>query len=312
MLQYSKGTNLDGIHFVILAYYKRVFEKGHITSSNKHSMFEIMYVVHGRCKVVLSEEPDLIKQKEIPLNKNEFVFIDSGVPHKLVVEEESKIYHVEFRAEKNTGSPIKTSDFMKDTHCLYDFFSGKFESVASFDYNRVLEVIKAIHTNESKKLLTNKSVYWLQTQVLIMDLLINIFGCAEDDRRNKNSGIGYIKTVNEFIQKNYMDAELSIETIAKTLNLNRTYVQKLFKTHTGNTIGKYINEVRVEKAELLLKTTKKSIVDICFDVGYNNRQNFYLSFKRVNGCNPSEYRQKFQRADLYVFDQSYWSEILSE
>ncbi|WP_256441273.1 helix-turn-helix transcriptional regulator [Chitinophaga sp. HK235] len=65
-------------------------------------------------------------------------------------------------------------------------------------------------------------------------------------------------------------------------------LKKGFKEMFGNTVFGYMNQVRMEKAKLLLLEGKNSIADISFTVGYKNPQHFTAAFKKHFGYLPSE------------------------
>ena len=111
------------------------------------------------------------------------------------------------------------------------------------------------------------------------------------------TGIYYIKQVKQFITA-HSDNQLSIQQISNVIGIHRSYLQMLFKKHTGHSIVEYINHVRIGKSMLLLNTTNQPIIDIALSVGFNNRQHFTRTFTKYVGCSPSDYRQMHVSSDL--------------
>jgi AraC-like DNA-binding protein len=64
-----------------------------------------------------------------------------------------------------------------------------------------------------------------------------------------------------------------------------------FKKRTRKTYIDFINEIRIGHACKLLLTTEQSILDICFDSGYNSVANFNRQFLKIKGMTPSTYRK---------------------
>ena len=58
---------------------------------------------------------------------------------------------------------------------------------------------------------------------------------------------------------------------------------------------KYINQKKMEQAQLYFLITDKRIKDIAFSVGYNNVSYFNRIFKKYTGVSPLAYRRKYQK-----------------
>ena len=112
---------------------------------------------------------------------------------------------------------------------------------------------------------------------------------------NKNVISGYyneiLHDVFEYIEANYK-SDVTIEEISRVANFSKHYINKFFKKATNKTFARYINDVRIEKAQTLLKGSKQSISDIAYEVGFNSIKTFNRVFKQKVGCTPSEYRLK--------------------
>jgi AraC-like DNA-binding protein len=68
---------------------------------------------------------------------------------------------------------------------------------------------------------------------------------------------------------------------------------KYFKRSTKKTYIDFLNEVRIGYACNLLQETKKPVLDICFESGYNTMANFHKQFLKIKKCTPLQYRKYF-------------------
>jgi two-component system response regulator YesN len=75
--------------------------------------------------------------------------------------------------------------------------------------------------------------------------------------------------------------------------LNPSYLSRLFKKETGQSLSDYIGQVRMEEARRLLSQTNMKIVQVAEESGYRNVSHFAKMFKRMTGVTPQEYRNKF-------------------
>ena len=69
------------------------------------------------------------------------------------------------------------------------------------------------------------------------------------------------------------------------------YFSKLFKAETGTTFVEYLTNLRMERAQELLKDEGLSIKEICASVGYADPNYFSRTFKKNVGVTPTVYRE---------------------
>ncbi|MGI8997649.1 MAG: helix-turn-helix domain-containing protein [Pyrinomonadaceae bacterium] len=92
--------------------------------------------------------------------------------------------------------------------------------------------------------------------------------------------------------------ELSLEELARTVNLTPEHLCRLFKAGTGESPLKYRKRLRIQKARELLETTFLSVKEIMFAVGVNDASHFVRDFEAAYGLSPTQYRAHFQ--SLYL------------
>jgi AraC-like DNA-binding protein len=100
-----------------------------------------------------------------------------------------------------------------------------------------------------------------------------------------------VASIDQIIQQNYFDRELSLFKMAELLDMSPAYLGRIFKKLTLKSVPDYLNEYRIERAKELLVSTHVSIEEISQKTGYNNNTYFYKVFKKYTGITPAEYRQ---------------------
>jgi AraC-like DNA-binding protein len=83
-----------------------------------------------------------------------------------------------------------------------------------------------------------------------------------------------------------------LEEIAKEIKLVPVYFSAFFRKATGYSVFEYINEYRIYKACELLKETKKPVLEIAYETGYNSISLFNRLFRRITGISPRKYRNQ--------------------
>lgn len=98
--------------------------------------------------------------------------------------------------------------------------------------------------------------------------------------------------IKQYIKENYRNELLSLSEISDYLDLNVSYASTVFKKEVGITINRYIIDYRLKEAKKLLLRHDILIKDIAKAVGFQNSNYFAKVFKKVEGIQPKEYREK--------------------
>jgi transcriptional regulator GlxA family with amidase domain len=89
---------------------------------------------------------------------------------------------------------------------------------------------------------------------------------------------------------------LGVEDLARAAGLSRAHFSREFRRAFGESPHAYLLTRRLERAAALLRTTDRSIADICFTVGHHSVGSFTSSFTRTYGLPPTAYRGSFPPA----------------
>jgi len=100
-----------------------------------------------------------------------------------------------------------------------------------------------------------------------------------------------VQRVVQLIDSSYMNQDLSLESIADSMQMSSTYIGRLFKKHTLKTILNYIIEVRMRKAHEMLLETEYTVNEIAEKAGFSNTSYFHKAFKKCNGVTPIDFRK---------------------
>ncbi|QMV43942.1 response regulator [Cohnella cholangitidis] len=119
---------------------------------------------------------------------------------------------------------------------------------------------------------------------LIMELL------SEKELARQENRV--IETVKAYIRNHYTE-EMELNRLAEKVFLTPSYLSKLFKTETGETLTEYFISVRIERAKELLRDQRAlKTYEVGEKVGYFDPAYFNKIFKKTVGCTPKEYRDR--------------------
>ncbi len=105
----------------------------------------------------------------------------------------------------------------------------------------------------------------------------------------------------EMVQQaqNYIEANLhekiSVEDLSSRLAVGRRNFDRRFIKATGNTPIEYAQRVRIESAKKALETSRKTINEVMYEVGYSDVKAFREVFRKITGMSPLEYRGKYNK-----------------
>ena len=142
--------------------------------------------------------------------------------------------------------------------------------------------------SEADKLTQNRDLIMNSILYEYLFLLASKFPREQLSPREKQ--ISYVEEVLKYMESNYAQS-ISIQSLADSLGLNRSYLHRLFKSATGSSLQEYLLELRIQKACTLLQETDLAVSIISLSVGYEDTLYFSRLFRKKKGVSPSLYRE---------------------
>jgi AraC-like DNA-binding protein len=101
-------------------------------------------------------------------------------------------------------------------------------------------------------------------------------------------------------EKIYRESDISLDMLAVRMNTTRHNTSQVINEHFNLSFHELINKYRIREARFILDTdTRKNlnIIDIAYEVGYNNKVTFNKAFKKDTRLTPSEYQKAYVNSD---------------
>lgn len=108
----------------------------------------------------------------------------------------------------------------------------------------------------------------------------------------RSHGDDVIREAQAYIESN-LNEKISIEQLSARFALGRRNFDRRFIKATGNTPLEYQQRVKVESAKRAFETSRKTINEVMYEVGYSDTKAFREVFKKVTGLSPLEYRERY-------------------
>ncbi|MDR6553012.1 helix-turn-helix domain-containing protein [Paenibacillus qinlingensis] len=114
------------------------------------------------------------------------------------------------------------------------------------------------------------------------------------DEKRSSKHVELIKKMNDIIDRDYANQNLSLNSIADELAMSSIYISRLYKQHTMIAITDVIQDVRMHKSKDLLLNTSLSVAEIAEKTGFTSDSYFYRLFKKYNGITPNDFRKQLK------------------
>ncbi|WP_224362041.1 AraC family transcriptional regulator [Hyalangium versicolor] len=91
----------------------------------------------------------------------------------------------------------------------------------------------------------------------------------------------------------HSDEDCSLDTLAAHAGLSSFHFLRVFRAMTGQTPRQFVIATRMRGAAIALRSTRRRITDIALDAGFGDLSHFTVSFARVFGLSPRNYRKRY-------------------
>lgn len=108
----------------------------------------------------------------------------------------------------------------------------------------------------------------------------------------------YVLDATAIMHQHYQESDLHVNDIATTIQVERTYLYKLFRHYLGISPKEYLIQYRLNQATHLLRQTDLTIAQIAGQTGFSDYSQFSKIFSKYRHTSPSEFRKHLDTAQL--------------
>lgn len=110
----------------------------------------------------------------------------------------------------------------------------------------------------------------------------------------KQHGDEMVKKAQAYIESN-LHERITMEHLSSKFAVGRRNFDRRFIKATGNTPVEYSQRVKIESAKKAFETSRKTVNEVMYEVGYSDIKAFREVFRRITGMSPQEYRNKYNK-----------------
>jgi len=248
---------------------------------HQHEEIQVSLIAEGQGTLIVGDTINRYR-------KGDIIVLGENLPHVFKTE-----------IINNTKSRMLTLFFTKDAFGDEFFDLGEMEELKRF-FKKVDNGFKIENVSDSLKSMfcnleeTNKLGRFISLLKILKylskanstPLSSYIYEKKYNDIEGKR-----MRAVMDYTMNNYNKA-ISLDDIAEVAAMTRNAFCKYFKRRTNKTYFRFLNELRVENACKLLRSSQElSVAEIADKSGFNNISNFNRQFKTVKRVIPSEYKR---------------------
>ena len=237
-----------------------------------------------------------------------------GVINYRRAQDDSDIqYYYPAEQEQQIINNIRLGEFATVEGILHGIFEENFRKrnlpphIAKYVmYNLIGTVLKAMNdmdaTSEDRylkyiiefegligQLTHNKNVSEIYREM--MNKLKDMCDSVSSDQKMSGGSYQIKNDIEKYIMENYTDVNLCISSIGDHFNMNPSYISKLYKAQSGQSMLDYINKVRIDKAKQIMADRKINIEDAAKAVGYSSLRTFTRIFSKTQGITPGKFKE---------------------
>lgn len=241
--------------------------KGEYFCLHWHEHIELHYVMSGRGIFYCN-------QKKIMAEKGSLVVINSNELHRGIVEDKNMKAFVMI---------FELSAFSREVAHAGIVFRNLIEDDTRIQ-GMMREFSKECENQEIGYKLACKGILYQLITYLMRNYAVLKLNEIENSKRNKN--LIRLNTVIQYIQEHYTET-ISNQTLAEMVHLSEDRFNHLFKESMGISPLNYVNDIRLKKADNLLKTGEYTVGEAASMAGFGDINHFGRLFRKKYGCTPS-------------------------
>ncbi len=244
---------------------------------HSHAYYQLIFHRSGRGR-------HYVDGKWVEMREGSVLFVDRGVPHAAVPEEEME-YDELLLSPDFFESPTDSAELHRIFYTDEDFQP---EAVLNAEERvAVGAILGAVSSELEKRAGDFRAIIRAYARLLTL-YLARAVERARSELANRDPA--YILAVTlEYVDKHFTE-NISQEELAERFHYNSAYFSRMFKKHQGMNFSDYITNKRISYAAELLATTDMSAEQISEAVGYKSKPQFYNTFVRYMGVTPRQYR----------------------
>ncbi len=275
-------TLIDVSRIVTIHYFE--FGPQFVFSGEKHDFWEMVYIDKGSVVIERDGEGITLNQGEVVFHKpNEFHTIRSknSAPNFFVISFECNSIAMKYFEGYSTKLDARLKDYIssivKEGQKTYFFSKNNRKLLRKQD--------APLGGEQLIKTYLEQMLIFMLRSITKKGSIKAVF--PENDSVSHPIVSAVIAYLNERVKET-----VRVSDICDEFGYSRSFMNKLFQTHTGDSIAAYFIKLKIDRAKALIRETNMNFSQISSRLSFENPQYFSRVFKRLSGMTPSEFKKR--------------------
>lgn len=250
------------------------------------NLIKMIFILRGKCRVILNGS-----ERELVVSKGDIIiyrateelknaFFNSDNLESITLD----IYLDKFN--KNLFKLASKDKVLKWDNKVLNILDNRQFSIgkSNSEIDRITNYIVKAEVNDIEK--------YLRFKVMVFQLFLSVLDLKSKNFQNSRKMIDFEKKVFE-IKKSIGEYDFlnmpSVKELCSKLGISYYQIKEIFEEIEGMSLSKYIQKLKMEYAKKLIEKNELSIIEIAYEVGYENPSKFSKAFKNYFGILPSKY-----------------------
>ena len=249
-------------------YEKTSHQKNTVWNQHYHNLFEIYYLEEGTCHYFIDNDTYEVEAGDI-------VLIPEGIIHKTVYRDSDAKRRLIYCAP--VYIPPAIIRYLPTMLYIYQNKRGK---------NEVTAILDAIEKEYLSPDEFSESAILSYMHTLFLLLVRN-----RDTEAPRRRGNAYTTQTISYVKEHYSE-EITLPELASRCAVTPEHLSRVFKRDTGFGISEYISIIRLQQAQLLLRSEQSySVAEVAEKCGFSDSNYFSKRFKEMYGLSPLHFRK---------------------
>lgn len=249
---------------------------------HNHDGYEILLFLHGDVSIFIESE-------EKKLERGDLVFISPYAFHGINLADIDNYERVVINIRQNYLQELNDKD--TDLSVCFNQVPSTRLNLAHLNEEAIQQFVSFAVKLENS-LLNEQYGHTILAKSYLCELLVFIYQHTSISTTPiyVNTMPSIVSKIFTYIEKN-LTSTITVESLAQQLHHNSDYLNRAFKTTTGDSLKHYINAKKISLAQQYLHQGY-SPYDVCFMIGFNNYSSFSRNFSKQIGQSPKQYQMK--------------------
>ncbi len=246
---------------------------------HRHYEVELVYSVKGSYKIILNNEPYLLKEGMM-------IFIPGFMPHEAVATAENSLQLL------IEAGPLFLGDYFDEISSIV--LKNPVLDLKASEFGKKINIILSEIIEAKKEFTVSNNLIICGNVTKLFGYFAKEFSAESKDVNIKNANkFKNIEKVLDLIHYNFNE-NLTVEKAALISGYGKSNFCKIFKNITGISFHQYLNNYRIERSKFYLRNSDSAVFEISEIVGFNDSKSFCRVFKEITDKTPMEYKAMAQ------------------